>query len=228
MNVVHVDWGETGARELGARCPVVVVCDVLSYSTSVSIATARGVTVWPHAWGDADGAAARAVEVGALLAGPRGSQVSLAPGSLAVLPAGTDVVLPSPNGAACCLAAAEAGATVVAGSLRNAAAVAGWIADRGDVGLLAAGERWPDGSLRPAYEDWVGVGAIAALLADRFVWSAEAEAAAVAARVRRSLFEVASGIELDERGFDRDVVMAQDVDADDVVPVLVEGRFVAG
>ena len=229
MNTVHVEWGVAGARELGARCPIVVICDVLSYSTAVSIATARGVKVWPHAWDDPVGAAARAAEVGALLAGPRGSQVSLAPGSLAVLPSGTNVVLPSPNGAACCLAAVADGATVVAGSLRNASAVAGWIAaDRGDIGLVAAGERWPDGSLRPAYEDWVGAGAVAALLADRFVWSAEAEAAAVAARVRRSLFEVASGIELEERGFDRDVMMAQDADADDVVPVLVDGRFVPG
>lgn len=227
MNVVRVDWGRAGARELGRRCPIVVVCDVLSYSTAVSIATARGVAVWPHAWDDPPGAAARAAEVGALLAGPRGSDVSLAPGSLAVLPAGTDVVLPSPNGAACVLAAAATGATVVAGSLRNASAVARWIADdRGDVGLVAAGERWPDGSLRPSYEDWVGAGTIAGLLADRFVWSAEAEAAAVAARVRRSLFEVASGIELEERGYDRDVLMAEDVDADDVVPVLVDGRFV--
>ena len=229
MNVVRVDWGHAGARALAERCPLVVVCDVLSYSTAVSIATARGVNVWPHMWDDAPGAAALAAEVGAVLAGPRGSEVSLAPGSLAVLPAGTDVVLPSPNGAECCLLAAAGGATVVAGSLRNASAVARWIAaDRGDVGLLAAGERWPDGSLRPAYEDWIGVGTVAGLLADRFVWSAEAEAAAVAARVRRSLFEVASGVELDERGYDRDVVMAEDVDADDVVPVLVDGRFVRG
>jgi 2-phosphosulfolactate phosphatase len=229
VNVVRVEWGQAGARELGRTCPIVVVCDVLSYSTAVSIATARGVTVWPHAWDDLAGAAAQAVEVNALLAGPRGSQVSLAPGSLAVLPAGTGVVLPSPNGAECCLVAAAAGATVVAGSLRNASAVAAWIAaDRGDVGLVAAGERWPDGSLRPAYEDWIGAGTIAGLLADRFVWSAEAEAAAVAARVRRSLFEVASGAELDERGYDGDVVIAQDLDADDVVPVLVDGRFVPG
>jgi 2-phosphosulfolactate phosphatase len=227
VRTVHVDWGVVGARVLAARCDVVVVCDVLSFSTAVSVATARDVTVWPFAWRD-EAAGAFALEVGAVLAGGRDDAVSLSPASLAALAPGSRVVLPSPNGAGCCLAAAAAGVPVVAGCLRNAPAVATWLHGRdGDVGLVAAGERWPDGSLRPAYEDWVGAGSIAALLSG-LALTAEAEAAALAASARRPLGEVASGVELIERGFAGDVEMAEDYGADDIVPLLVDGRFGSG
>jgi 2-phosphosulfolactate phosphatase len=162
---VDVAWGPAGAEWLAGRSDVVVVCDILSFSTTVSVAVDRGVIVYPHpaphsAEGDG-GAGRRARDLGAVLAGPRGSDVSLSPLSMLGLTAGTSVVLSSPNGAMCCLTAARGGATVVAGCLRNAPAVAEWV-DRhgGRVGVLAAGERWGDGSLRPAYEDWVGAGAI--------------------------------------------------------------------
>jgi 2-phosphosulfolactate phosphatase len=227
MRTVRLDWGPAGARQLAAGCATVVVCDVLSFSTAVSVATARGVTVWPHPWQD-NSARARAAQLGALLAGSREDFVSLSPDSLAALDPGTRVVLPSPNGAACCLVAAATGTTVAVGCLRNAPAVAAWLQERtGDVGLVAAGERWPDGSLRPAYEDWVGAGSIAAELSG-FALTAEAEAAALAAAARRPLSDVASGVELIDRGFAGDVAMAEDYGADDVVSVLVDGRFGSG
>ena len=49
---------------------------------------------------------------------------------------------------------------VVAASLRNAEAVGAWIGeqDYNSVAVVAAGERWPDGSLRPALEDLLGAG----------------------------------------------------------------------
>jgi 2-phosphosulfolactate phosphatase len=94
------------------------------------------------------------------------------------------------------------------------------------VGIVAAGERWPDDSLRPAYEDWVGVGALALLLRDHVELSPEAEAAAAAATVRRRLTLVASGVELVEAGYPEDVAMAEEVDVDSVVPLLVDGTFV--
>lgn len=227
MMRVHVEWGVAGAEMLATRCPVVVVCDVLSFSTTVSVAAAVGVRVRPHPWKD-ESAARLATQLGAALAGPRGSDVSLSPVTMRGLAPGTLLVLPSPNGAMCSLAAAGHGATVVAGCLRNAKAVAQWCAARGlDVGLVAAGEQWPDGALRPAYEDWVGVGSIAAHLAESAELSPEAEAAALAAQHRRPLATVASGVELIEAGFASDVDVAEEVDADVVVPLLLDGQFVA-
>jgi 2-phosphosulfolactate phosphatase len=224
MTDVWLEWGERGARELATVCTVIVVVDVLSFSTAVSVAVSHGVGVWPHRWRD-ESAAERAAALGAVLAGGREGPVSLSPPSLATLPAGTDVLLPSPNGATCCVAAAESGVRVLAACLRNAPAVAAWLADEpGPVGLVAAGEQWPDGSLRPAYEDWVGAGSVAALLTGRAL-SPEAEAAALAAGSRRPLSSVLSGAELVERGFAEDVATAEDYGADGVVPLLVGGRF---
>lgn len=224
---VELEWGPVGAAALASHCPVIVVCDVLSFSTTVTVATAAGVRIRPHPWKDRS-AAELASRMGALLAGPRGSDVSLSPVSMRDLARDSVVVLPSPNGAMCSLAAADKGATVIAGCLRNAGAVARWCEARGvDVGLVAAGEQWPDGTMRPAYEDWLGAGLIASHLVGRAVLSAEAEAAALAVQHRRSLKGVASGAELVGTGFVEDVDIADDADVDDVVPMLVDGQFVA-
>jgi 2-phosphosulfolactate phosphatase len=81
--------------------------------------------------------------------------------------------------------------------------------------------------MRPAYEDWIGAGSIAALLADAVELGPEAAAAAAGSQHRRPLVEVMSGNELVERGFADDVAMAEDYGAGDEVPVLVDGRFVS-
>ncbi|MDP9395026.1 MAG: 2-phosphosulfolactate phosphatase [Actinomycetota bacterium] len=225
MADVELEWGPVGAGILAARCDVLVVVDVLSFTTSVTVAVGRGALVWPHPW--RDGTEALAATVGAQVAGGRSSPggPSLSPASLTGLPPGTRLVLPSPNGSAIASAAAGGGVPVLAASLRNAAAVGDAARRYGRVGLVPAGERWPDGSLRPAYEDWVGAGAVAARLGGRL--SPEAEAAALAAGARRPLEDCPSGRELVERGFAEDVRLAALADVDDVVPVLRDGRFEA-
>jgi 2-phosphosulfolactate phosphatase len=231
---VRFDWGQHGVALLAGAGVLVVVVDVLSFSTAVSVAVERGARVVPYRFRDRR-AASFARSIGARLAVGRGSGQgpSLSPASLAALDAGEVLVLPSPNGAACALRAAEAGATVVAGTLRNAGAVGRLArAHRGPVAVIAAGELWPDGALRPAVEDLVGAGAILASM-PAGSRSPEAGAAVGAYRVARSdlrtmLLACASGRELVARGFARDVEIAAQLDATDLVPILRDGAFGAG
>lgn len=221
-------WGVTGAKHLAGHSDVLVVVDVLSFSTSVSVAVERGALVWPFEFG-ADGAELLAREVGAELA--RGRSVeqgpTLSPASMLDLRPGTRLVLPSPNGSTVSRAAITTGLPVVCGCLRSAAATARWLRRHARVGIVAAGEQWVDGSLRPAYEDLLGAGAIAKGLTRAGYRATPDVAAAVAATARpRPLVECMSGVELVERGFEDDVKIAEERDATDVVAVMQVGRFV--
>ena len=99
------------------------------------------------------------------------------------------------------------------------------------VTVIAAGERWPDGSLRPAVEDLLGSGAVLTALADRgfFEESPEAERARTAYAPLESVPDAvrrcASGVELANLGFGADVEVAVELDASAVVPVLTDGAF---
>jgi 2-phosphosulfolactate phosphatase len=232
---VRFDWGLVGAQASGADADVAVVVDVLSFSTTTTVALDAGATVVPLPWRD-DRAEAVAREHDAVLAVGRSREgsgrVSLSPASMrAHAPAGRRVVLPSPNGATIAHALADGGATVVAGCLRNAAAVAGWIRQVGAsvVAVVAAGERWPDGSLRPAVEDLWGAGAVLDALGPADL-SPEAQAAvgafAAVGDIGRALHDCASGRELVTIGFAADVDIAAERDASTVVPVLRDGVFV--
>lgn len=238
---VRFDWGPTGAQAVAAD--VTVVVDVLSFTTTLSVAVERGIEVFPYGWKDVRAttyAMTRdaVLAVGRSQAGP--GQVSLSP--VTVRAAGADVrrlVLPSPNGSSISFALAEAGGEVVGGSLRNARAVGAALAGRvragSSVAVVAAGERWPDGSLRPAVEDLWGAGAVLAALAAAGVGSPSPEARlavtaydAVAGDLTAALHDCASGRELVDAGWARDVAMAAKVDVSDVVPVLRGESFVAG
>src|SRR5438445_11331164 len=96
MNVLG-DWGLQGLGA-SARHRVVVIVDVLSFSTAATIAVGRGATIFPCEWND-DRAVALAKEVLAELASKRGQgKFSLAPASLRDVPRGLRLLLPSPNG----------------------------------------------------------------------------------------------------------------------------------
>lgn len=230
---VRCEWGARGARALATAGDVIVIVDVLSFATAVDVAVARGAVVYPFA---GEGAAEFAAAEGALLASPdrEDSIYSLSPASLASLPAGARLVLPSPNGAMLTLVARETApqALILAGCLRNAAAVAA-TANRagGRVAVIAAGERWPgDRSLRPAIEDWLGAGAIIRELAGSR--SPEAELAAVVfeqtrAGLARLVRGSGSGRELIGRGFAGDVDLAVELNVSSVAPRLTAAGFFA-
>jgi 2-phosphosulfolactate phosphatase len=224
---IRCEWGRYGLMALACWSDVVVIVDVLSFSTCVEIAVSRGAVVFPFVWRDAR-AAAFARDIGAELAGPRGqSTFSLSPASFLDVSPGTHVVLPSPNGATLSLGAGQR--LVLAGCLRNAAAVAQAAQAIGKrVLVLPAGEQRPDGSLRPCLEDWLGAGAILDALSG--TRSPEAEAAraaflAMGADLPRMLRHCTSGQELVDRGYGEDVRLAGQLHVSDAVPILRGGAY---
>ena len=192
---VRLEWGIDGLARL-APADVVVVVDVLRFTTAATDAAARGDSFPLDHSGSVNGAP---------------------------------------------LAAAATGALVLAGSLRNAAAVARAImaeqhrlGGRVSVAVLPAGERAKDAAdtIRFAIEDQLGAGAIVAALADLGIDHISPEAAvacesfrALRGAVRHLLTASGSGRELIERGLRDDVEHAAEIDASDAVPVLHDGAF---
>ncbi|MEW1926639.1 2-phosphosulfolactate phosphatase [Streptomyces sp. NPDC088360] len=259
---VRFEWGPEGARRLMAAGDVacLVVVDVLSFTTAVSVAVDAGTKVFPYAWRDESAVAFAAERDAELAVGRRAvtaaSPWSLSPAALRLAPFTPRLVLPSPNGSAIPAAAGTSG-TVVAGCLRNAAAVGSWLAGQGyggperPVAVVAAGERWAEGSLRPALEDLLGAGAIISAVASAVasavtpaVTAAAAAGSAVngarvspeaavaaasyasCADVASAVADCASGRELRASGFAEDVAVAVESGASERVPVLAaEGFF---
>ena len=231
---VHCEWGPAGAAKAGDG--VIVIVDVLSFSTAVTVAVSRGMAVYPAPPGDTAAAVAR--EVDAVLARRRGEETaerpwSLSPAALMKGPATPRLVLPSPNGSAIAAGARRSAVTVLVGCLRNASAVARHTANAPDraVTVVPAGERWPDGSLRPALEDWLGAGAILSAL-ERIAavdLSPEAQAAAAmfeaTSDVAVAVAGCVSGRELRDRGYGADVGIAAELDRSLTVPMLIDGAF---
>ncbi|MFC7546397.1 2-phosphosulfolactate phosphatase [Plantactinospora sp. GCM10030261] len=166
---VRFDWGPAGAAELSRVCAVLVLVDVLSFSTAVEVAVGRGIRVHPFPWHNQ--AADYAERIGAVAAVPREAARpehpwSLSPAALRSAPMVDELVLPEAHGAAICAAAGSTGAPVVAAGLRNAAAVGRWLLHQGygaseaPVGVIAAGERWSDGTIRPCVADQLGSAAV--------------------------------------------------------------------
>jgi len=225
---VRCEWGEQGVLQLAPASDVIIIVDILSFSTCLEIATSRGAMVFPHRWKDAS-AREFAKSVDAELADfvRGGSGHSLSPASLAQIPRGARLVLPSPNGSTLSLAT---GATpTLAGCLRNCRAVALAALKYGHrIAVIPAGERWSDGSLRPAFEDLSGAGAIISYLEGNLSPEARAAVAAYAsfkAETGQPLKQCSSGKELIERGFEKDVELAAELDISGCVPTLIDGAY---
>jgi 2-phosphosulfolactate phosphatase len=234
---VGFDWGPVGAAEV--RGDLVALVDVLSFTTAVTVAVDNGIEVLPYRWRD-ESAATFAEQHNAALAVGRGQAgadgISLSPVTIRRAQNIKRLVLPSPNGSTISQQLQDSGATVLAVSLRNATAAASYVANQlaadQTAVAIAAGERWKDGSLRPAVEDLWGAGAFLAALADNGIGPLSPEARAAAAAYRDIagelpglLQECAGGRELTAYGFEEDVAIAAEVGASQSVPVLRGGVF---
>jgi 2-phosphosulfolactate phosphatase len=230
------DWGADGAIELGRSSRVLIVVDLMSFSTAIDVAVSHGAAAYPcqFAKGASKALALRVGGIGTVArrATTSAQPFSLSPSTMAHARPGMKIIVASPNGALVSLAAAKSGATVFAGCLRNASAVAKVALGIGvPIGVIAAGERWSStDALRPAFEDLIGAGAILSALG-AISMSPEARTALAAFRdaeknLPHALNECASGRELIDRGFEQDVTWASARDVSTTVPILRDGAFV--
>lgn len=237
---LRFDWGLRGAEAIAVGVDVAVVVDVLSFTTTLSVAADAGIDVLPYSWND-ESAVDYARDADAVLAVRRSvareGQISLSPKTIRGAEVPSRLVLPSPNGSTIAFALASEVAVCVGASLRNASAVADWIVHElgpgSRVAIVASGEKWPGGELRPAVEDlWGAGGVVTALTAAGWEGSLSPEAqmaadawTAVSDSYEDRLRDCASGRELIVMGFPHDVAIASELDDSDTVPVLEDRVF---
>ena len=225
---IRLEWGERGVNLLAPISDVVIIVDVLSFTTCVEIATGRKAIIYPYR-GQLEMAQEYARSVNADLAEKRrDAKYSLSPKSMLNIPQGIKLVLPSPNGSTLTLATGDT--PTLAGCLRNARAVAQAAKKYGRrIAIIPAGERWPDGSLRPSFEDLMGAGAIINFLDGKCSPEARtAKFAFLAAEkdLETQLLQCGSGKELIERGYREDVLLAAELNISDCVPTLQNGAYI--
>lgn len=200
---VRLEWGVAGLARL-APSDIVVVVDVLRFSSTVIRSVERGETV------ELD-AAAHAVSINGAAVAEAASESS----ATVLLGA-----LRNPAGVARAVLAVQQ----ERGSRASVAVIA--------CGELES--RSPDASLRFGVEDLLGAGAVIAALSDIGIDHSSPDAAvagegfrALRGAARHLLTASGSGRELDDLGRRDEVLAAAAVDAASVVPVLRAGRFVA-
>lgn len=227
---IKCEWGIPSIAHLGPLSDSIIIVDVLSFSTCVAISIENDAMVYPYKFKDAS-ANEYVASLKATLASPYRTTengFSLSPTSLLKIPGGTRLVLPSPNGATLSLAALNF--LTFTGCFRNAKIVAAAAQLAGKrISLIPAGERWPDGSIRPSFEDLVGAGAIISYLSG--TKSPEAELAEATfnhfcATLETHLKQCGSGKELIRRGFERDVELAAILNQSKFAPVLKDGAYI--
>ncbi len=204
---VHVEWGVAAAELAARRGDVVVIVDVLSFSTAVTEIVARDGVVFCYSPEQVDAAGGRDAlgrrhdaRVLSKQRDPAPGEISLSPASLTSLPPGERVVMTSLNGGRCAAGAVDA-PLVAIGGLTNrsavarhvAAALASGVAER--CTIVPCAEMWSGpfmaaqvGDLshvgpavvRPSVEDQLGAGAIVEGLGGGLRLSIEAEVAASA------------------------------------------------
>lgn len=229
---LRCEWGAQGVAQLAPISEVVVIVDVLSFSSCVEVGTNNGAIIFPYAFRD-ESVVDYANSIQAELATHRQdwstNKYSLSPVSLMNIPAGTRLVLPSPNGSTLTLLTGST--PTLSGCLRNCEAVARFTQRFGSkIAVIPAGERWKeDGSLRPAFEDLVGAGAILSYLDGSL--SPEAAIALQSFQAFRQnllghLQQCSSGKELISKNFAADVELAAAFNVSRCVPLFTDNAYI--
>lgn len=241
---IKMEWGIKGAVEAAKRKEIIIVVDVLSFSSTVTTAVDKGAVIYPFPPGQHEKAKAYASGIGAELVVGRAEAIktgkpSLSPLSFSENSKGKSFVLCSLNGAACVDVSKEV-PSLFAGSLINAKAVAEAAQVMKNklkvpITVIACGERWANSAqeeneLRPGIEDYLGAGAIISFLKGSF--SPEAfvckQAFEASKHTLPSLIKnCGSGRELIERDFEEDVRICMQYNTSTTVPMLFDHQFIS-
>jgi 2-phosphosulfolactate phosphatase len=240
---LKVEWGIRGAREAAERKEIMIIVDVLSFSSTVATALQFGAEIYPFPPPINEKTRKYAERLGAELSVGRAESIktgkrSLSPVSFSPEDSGRAFVLCSLNGAAC-VEAGKLSPALFAGSLRNAKAVAGAAMKLKEetgstVTIIPCGERWEqprakESELRPGIEDYLGAGVILSYMQGNL--SPEAfvcrQAFLLSQQELPFLIEnCGSGKELIERGFSQDVHHCSQLNVTTVVPILSQNKFI--
>ncbi len=237
--VIDFAWGRRGAKRAAGRGDIVVIVDVLSFSTSVALAVEHGAYIYPGRMDDDPEEIARRIGAEGAVKRPdvpEKGRFSLSPLTYLDIKPGEKVVVVSPNGATCSDIAMNV-SYVFAGALVNAEAVgktvSRLVSERNlKATVIACGERervsGGGTKIRWAVESYLGAGAILSYIdggksADAIV----CEGAFVQSRSRlpEILHACQSGWELSSRGFGGDVDYAAQLNILECAPILRAGRF---
>jgi len=236
----RMDWGVKGVEEASNRGDIIIVIDVLSFSSAVTNALHNGVIIYPfprtgdiNEFGKLVGAEvcimerSRARELGL---------PSLSTTSFNKTHGGKKYVLSSINGATCVKVASQS-STILIGSLLNVSAVVE-VANKiqgetnKNITVIACGERWKNKNnvegpreLRPCIEDYLAAGAILEKLEG--TKSPEAKVCISAfvnskSGLNELIADSSSGRELIKIEFSEDVEFSCQFDRFNEVPFLVE------
>jgi 2-phosphosulfolactate phosphatase len=237
----RVEWGRRGAREAANRGDIVIIVDVLSFSSTVVTALNYDAVIYPYP-PNLDGKDyAQRINAEYILGraeAAKAGKPTLSPVSFNEEHTHKKYVLTSLNGAFCTWIASKVPALLI-GSLLNASSVAA-VANRlrlqknASITVIPCGELWSDGkeeedTLRPAIEDYLGAGAILSYLEGEK--SPEAEVCMGAffhaeSKLDEWIWDCGSGRELRERGFGADVKHCSQLNAYQTAPLLKNNHFV--
>lgn len=227
---IRFEWGLDGAKNLSPNTDIVIIVDILSFSTCIDIAVSQGAQVHPFLFKN-DNAVEFAKSIGAKLAIPTRSktELCLSPATMKLLKPNDKVVLPSPNGSS--ISFETKAPVILCGSLRNASSVATYAQENGKkILVIASGEKWKTNDLlRPALEDQIGAGSILALLKGKKSPEAHATIAVfeyAKPNLKSVIQDCSSGRELLERGYPEDIDLASELDASASIPLLRNNAFV--
>lgn len=234
----RMDWGIRGVKEASLRGDIIIVVDVLSFSSAITNAVHQGVIIYPFPrTGDINEFGKLVEAEVCVLERTRARELelpSLSATSFNQSHKGKRYVVSSINGATCVKEANENNYIFI-GCLLNTSAVASVVnkiqEDKNlNITVIASGERWSGSKdeprdLRPSIEDYLGAGAILELLDG--TKSPEAKVCISAYKNSKSelkelILDSGSGRELVQMGFLEDVEFSSQVDTFEEVPFLIK------